>query len=155
MVPDTALRFGSGASALLRYAVFVGALVATIIAGLLAMHTLNLHGTPVAHAGVSVVVIESGHADHGAAQSGVEGTSPSREAAHGATRSLADDVGGGHLGLAMACVLVLLLLVLLFAPRRPLLGSARTSFPLTPIVGSFGGVLSRAPSLHVLCVSRT
>ncbi|MFH7321704.1 DUF6153 family protein [Aeromicrobium sp. HA] len=130
----------------IRFVLLGGLLVAGVIVGLLGMHTLNLHGTPAAQA---PAVAHAAHdvGEHLAADAVV----PAAES----PTSCVECAVGGHLGMAMACVLALLLVLLVLAlPRllpswlhRPWTVPARLDIALP--------VLSRAPSLHALCISRT
>lgn len=135
---------------------FGGLLVAALITGLLAMHTLNLHGTAAAHApAVSVSVANADVVHHGDARHSAADTHLAGSAGHDPAASCTDCGSDGDLGTAMACVLALLLALLILVPPRMLPGWLRMR--PRPVVGtrSIGGVLSRAPSLHVLCISRT
>ncbi|MGC5225083.1 DUF6153 family protein [Micromonospora sp. DT81.3] len=117
------------------------AVTATIIIGLLAMHSLNSHtASPAPGNGAVVAVHDLAPHDHGTAQP-------------------ANDVHcadcGGHAGmLAMACVLVLLAVsLLLLLPRLGLpWGAALRAGPIATVRAALP---SRPPSLLVLCVSRT
>jgi hypothetical protein len=127
--------YGLGRSVLLLIA-----LTAALIIGLLAMHALS---SPAAHAepaAAAVSVHESG-------------------AAHGHDAPLTDtgcpDCGGHDAMLAMACVLALLVVSLLF-----LLPRAGASWGVVfgragPLLVAGRAALSRPPSLLVLCISRT
>lgn len=126
--------YGLGRSVLLLIA-----LTAALIVGLLAMHALS---SPAAHAepAAAMSVQESGPA-HGH-------DAPSTD-----TGCL--DCGGHDAMLAMVCVLALLVASLLFLlPRAGLcwtVGLGRAG----PLFTAGRAVLSRPPSLLVLCVSRT
>ena len=148
MASATATRSGKSPRAFFRCVLLGGLLVAAVIVGLLAMHTLNLHGTPAAHAPAIMV-----------SATGTEGAHHSAGGVHESGGSAGDlgsactDCGSGdHLGMAMACVLALLLILV---PPRLLRGWTRT-LPRSSLVARFTDrMLSRAPSLHVLCISRT
>ncbi len=123
MAPVAATHSRRGLRGLLRCVLFGGSLVAAVIAGPLAMHTLNLHGTPSAHApaALSVTVADSGEAHQGVAHhssAGFDGLTSGT--AHDPGGSCADCGGGTHLGMAMACVFALLA-----RPPRP--GAAAAS----------------------------
>lgn len=136
----------------MRCVLFGGLLVAAILVGLLAMHTLNLHGTPAAHApaAISASASDAVGAHHVAA-----GTPESSGTASDLGPACADCGGGAHLGMAMACVLALLLVLLVLVPPRLLPGWMHTA-PRPLLTERFvDRLLSRAPSLHVLCISRT
>ncbi|MCT1767344.1 DUF6153 family protein [Brevibacterium casei] len=158
MAPVAATHSRRGLRGLLRCVLFGGLLVAAVIAGLLAMHTLNLHGTPSAHApaALSVTVADSGEAHQGVAHhssAGFDGLTSGT--AHDPGGSCADCGGGTHLGMAMACVFALLLVLLALVPPRLLPGWMHIA-PLPLLVERFiDRLLSRAPSLHILCISRT
>ena len=151
MASATATRSGKSPRAFFRCVLLAGLLVAAVIVGLLAMHTLNLHGTPAAHAPAITV-----------SATGTEGAHHSAGGVHESGGSAGDlgsactDCGSGdHLGMAMACVLALLLILLILVPPRLLRGWTRT-LPRSSLVARFTDrMLSRAPSLHVLCISRT
>jgi hypothetical protein len=115
------------------------ALTAALIAGLLAMHALN---APTAHAetAAAVSVHELG-------------------AAHGHDAPPADescpDCGGHETMLAMACVLALLVVSLLFLTPRAALTWGVVFGRAGPLFAVARTALSRPPSLLVLCISRT
>ncbi|WBL19890.1 MULTISPECIES: DUF6153 family protein [Citricoccus] len=158
MASVAATRSRRGLPDFLRFVLFGGLLVVAIIPGLLAMHTLNLHGTPSAHApaAMSVTVADSSEPHQGVAHHGSTG-SPGLTSgtAHDRGGSCADCGGGDHLGMAMACVLALLLALLVLVPPR-LLPEWMHTAPRPFLVKRFiDRLLSRAPSLQVLCISRT
>jgi hypothetical protein len=121
------------------------AITAGIVAGLLAMHSLNTHATSTGHPDTVTTAAAGSHHAHDAA--------PVGEAAAG---ECGDCAGGHDTMMWMACVLALLATVLILArisrswqtpdPERGsptvLLWPARRA-PVHP------------PSLHVLCISRT
>ncbi|MBP2437266.1 DUF6153 family protein [Microbacterium amylolyticum] len=149
-LPATASE--TGLRRLSRRLLLGGVLAAAVILGVLAMHTLNLHGTPAAHASgaVSIQALSADGTHHGAsATHDSHGTS---EETHGACTHC---VSGEHLSMAMACLLALLLGLLFVVPPRLLPGRRHT--PIWPAlrIGAVPRLLSRAPSLHVLCISRT
>lgn len=158
MAPVAVTRSRRGLPGLLRCVLFGGLLVAAVIAGLLAMHTLNLHGTPSAHApaAISGTVADSSETHQGVAHHSSAGSHGfTSGTAHDPGDSCADCGGGTHLGMAMACVLALLLALLVLVPPRMLPGWMHTA-PRPLVVERFiDRLLSRAPSLHVLCISRT
>ena len=152
MVLVAAVQQGKGSQNLFRRIMLGGLLVAAVVTGLLAMHTLNLHGTPAAHAPatISVAASDAVGAHHSAA-----GAHESGGTASDLGGTCADCGSGDHLGMAMACVLALLLILLILVPPRLLRGWTRT-LPRPSLVARFTDrMLSRAPSLHVLCISRT
>lgn len=129
-----------------------GLLVTTVIVGLLAMHTLNLHGTSAAHAPTVISTSDSGtgEAHHGAAGD----HEPEHGVADPAT-SCADCGTSNHPGMALVCVLALLLVLLKILPPRRLAGWMCVE-PRPLLVWRYvKKQLTRAPSLHVLCISRT
>src|SRR5690625_7082406 len=69
MAVTAARRSRKGLQGFLRRVVLGGLLVAAVVIGLLAMHTLNLHGTAAAHAPavISVSTSDAVGAHHGAA----------------------------------------------------------------------------------------
>lgn len=121
------------------------AIIAGIVAGLLAMHSLNTHATSTGHPDtVTTATADSRHA-HDAAVTG--------EPAAGEC----GDCAGGHDPLTwMACVLALLVTVLFIARLR---GSWRTTEHDrgSPTAPWWQARLAPAypPSLTVLCISRT
>lgn len=129
-----------------------GLLAAAVVLGLLAMHTLNLHGTAAAHAPAAISVSAS---DAVGAHHATAGAHESSGTASDVGGTCADCGGGDHLGMAMACVLALLLVLLILVPPRLLPVWMHTA-PRPPLVARFiDRLLPRAPSLHVLCISRT
>ncbi|GAA3916983.1 DUF6153 family protein [Microbacterium invictum] len=121
------------------------ALTAAVIAGLLAMHSLNAH-----------TAADTGHQTTltaAAASTAVDDHHPGAPA----TDEPCPDCGTGHTDmLTMACVLALLAAVLLlFGPRNALrcLSTQPRPRPLGTAVFPF--TLLRPPSLNVLCISRT
>ena len=126
-------------SGLGRSVLLLIALTAALIAGLLAMHTLH---APTAHAEPAAVVsvLESG-------------------AGHGHDMPQTDtgcaDCGGHDAMLAMACVLALLVVSLLFVlPRAGLSWTAGLGLA-GPRLFVGRTARCRPPSLLVLCISRT
>ena len=152
MASATATRSGKSPRAFFRCVLLGGLLVAAVIVGLLAMHTLNLHGTPAAHAPavVSASVVDAGAAHHGAV-----GDHEPNGALGDPGASCADCGAGDHLGMAMACVLALLLVLLVLLPPRLLPGWMRTVPRPLLVWRGIDRQVSRAPLLHVLCISRT
>lgn len=152
MVSVASVRQGKGLRSFLRRVLLGGVLVAAVVAGLLAMHTLNLHGTPAAHAPAAMSVSAAGadEAHHLAA-----GTHESGGTASDLGGACTDCGGGAHLSMAMACVLALLLVLLLLVPPRLLPGWMHLAPRPLFVAGFIDKRLSRAPSLHVLCISRT
>jgi len=129
-----------------RHALLGGLLVAGVIVGLLGMQTLNLHGTPAAQV---PAVAQSAHA---------VGEHLAHDAIVPADQSPATCIEcavGGHLGMAMACVLALLLVLLVLALPRLLPSWLHRSWVDRARLDVALPVLSRAPSLHALCISRT
>ena len=152
MVSVAAVQQGKGLRSLFRRVLLGGVLVAAVVTGLLAMHTLNLHGTPVAHApaAMSVSATDADEAHHLAA-----GTHESGGTASDLGGTCTDCGGGAHLSMAMACVLALLLVLLLLVPPRLLPGWMHLAPRPLFVARSIDRRLSRAPSLHILCISRT
>lgn len=126
--------YGLGRSVLLLIA-----LTAALIVGLLAMHALT---APTAHAepAAAVSVQETG-------------------TAHGHDAPPADDgcpdCGGHEAMLAMACVLALLVVSLLFLLPRAGISWGVVFGRAGPLFIAGRAVPSRPPSLLVLCISRT
>jgi len=152
MVSVPVTRSGRGFQGIFRRVLLGGLIAFGIIVGLVTMHTLNLHGTPAAQApaAISVSAPDTGEADHGAGGQHVSGDTVKE---HEGT--CADCGAGYHLGMAMACVLALLLVLLVLTPPRLLLGWMHIQPRAYPQVRLTDRVLLRAPSLHVLCISRT
>jgi hypothetical protein len=115
------------------------ALTAALIIGLLAMHAL---------------AAPTGHAEPAAAVSVQEAG-----AAHGHDAPPADDgcpdCGGHEAMLAMACVLALLVVSLLFLLPRAGVRWGVVFGRAGPLMVAGRAALSRPPSLLVLCISRT
>ena len=156
MASTAATRTRRGHLGLLRGVLLGGLLVAAVLTGLLAMHTLNLHGTPAAHAATAAVsVTDSGEARQGAAHHDTASAHATSGTTHDPGGSCTDCGSDGHLGMAMACVLALLLALLVLVLPRILPGWPRTAPRSLPIARFFDRGLSRAPSLQVLCISRT
>jgi hypothetical protein len=126
--------YGLGRSVLLLIA-----LTAALIIGLLAMHALN-HPTAHAEPAAAVSVQESG-------------------AAHGHDAPTTDagcpDCGGHDAMLAIACVLALLVVSLLFLLPRASVDWGGVVGRAGPLFVAGRAALSRPPSLLVLCISRT
>ncbi|MGC5617693.1 DUF6153 family protein [Georgenia sp. Z1491] len=153
MVSVPATRSERAPRGIFRRLLWGGLLVAGIIVGLVAMHTLNLHGTPTAQApaAISVSAPEAGEAHHAAV-----GQQTSSDTAKNHEGACADCGASDHLEMAMACVLALLLALLVLMPPRLLPGwmhsNPRSDHPQVRLTVR---VPLRAPSLHVLCISRT
>lgn len=155
MAPTTAAQIRRGRRPLLRSALLGGLLVAAVIAGLLAMHTFNLHGAlptreavaaPLGHSGEIHQVTDS----HGAAVA----QAPTGGQTHDPDASCASCGSGAHWGMAMTCVLALLLVIFDLLPPRRLpawLHHPPRPLPRPPFTDR---LLSRAPSLQVLCIIR-
>lgn len=121
------------------------AITAGIVAGLLAMHSLNTHATSTGHPDTVTTATADSHHAHDAA--------PVGEPAAG---ECADCAGGHDTMMWMACVLALLVTVLILARISR---SWRTADPDrgSPTVSWWPVRLAPAhpPSLTVLCISRT
>ncbi|WP_221583664.1 DUF6153 family protein [Microbacterium sp. G2-8] len=120
----------------LRRLLGAGALVAVVIVGLLAMHTLDQRGLadpPAAGASASVAA---------PASDGHDGLCPTCGA---------DDAAG----MTIACAMALFLVLLLVLPRGAVTAWMRAAwFPHTrPLAAA--PAPPRPPSLHALCISRT
>lgn len=152
MVSATATQPRKGLQGLFRRVLLGGLLVAAVVIGLLAMHTLNLHGTPAAHAPAAISASATGadEAHHLAA-----GMHESGGTASDLGPACTDCGGSDHLGMALACVLALLLVLLVLVPPRLLPGWMHIAPRPLLVARSIDRMLSRAPSLHVLCISRT
>lgn len=121
------------------------AVIGAVIVGLLAMHSLNTHGS-------------AADTNHQTAVTAVSG--PSAEDHHGGATALDEpctDCGTNHSDmLTMACVLALLVTVLFLASTR---GAQQwlsiLPRPRPPVLASLPGPGLRPPSLTALCISRT
>lgn len=162
MAPVAATRNGRGSSSIFRGVLSGVLLVAAVIVGLLGMHTVNLHGTAAADAPATVAmsVSEPASTHHGTAQVQTPAHAQPQTHPSGSSTSAADTSCAGcgtddHAGMAMMCVLALLLaLLLLIAPAALRRWSGAMFRP--PFTDSVRArLLARAPSLHVLCISRT
>ncbi|QYM62977.1 hypothetical protein [Microbacterium sp. Se5.02b] len=154
MASALATRPGKSFRGVFQGVLLVGLLATGIIVGLLAMHTLNLHGTAAADAptSLSASVSEPAAAHHVSAAA--------HDSGHGSGDRDMSCAGCGtddHAGMAMACVLALLLLLLLVAPPHLLRAWTRLFLwsPLdgVPGRGSSPRALS-ARSLHQSYLSR-
>ena len=147
-----ATRSGRGLGGVFRGVLLAILLVAAVIVGLLAMHTLNLHGTAAADSPASMTM--SAAAAPGTAHHDTAGAHDSGAPADDRSMSCAGCAGDDHLGMATLCVLALLLILLLVIPPHALRGWA--SATLRPhLIETLTARAPRAPSLHVLCISRT
>lgn len=151
MTTDVTERTENGPPGLLRSLLVCAVLVGAIIVGLLGMHVLNLHGTPASHAvaGVSMSA---------AAEEALPGAPSAHEsgALTGAEAGDCAGCGSGHAeATGLACVLALLLVLLLLTPPG-ILSLARNGMSSAPLLRRFfERVAPPAPSLLVLCISRT
>lgn len=147
MTTDVTKRTENGPAGLLRSLLVCAVLVGAIIVGLLGMHVLNLHGTPASHAVAGVSMFA-------ATEEAVHSAPPAHEtgALSGAEAGECAGCGSGHAEAAgLACVLALLLL----APPG-ILSVARNGMSSAPLLRRFiERVAPPAPSLLVLCISRT
>lgn len=128
-------------------AVLLGAtIVIGVLLGLVSMHTFGLHGTSAQTS--ATVAVDAG--DHRAMADA---------SAHNSTQT-SDSVGcvgcgDGHVGLALMCVFVLLAVALFLLLPRLLQSWDCAPTRAGPSFRPIFRILSRAPSLHVLCISRT
>lgn len=165
---------GTRISRILRHLPAAGIVAVALILGLLGMHGLNLHGTASEHMTGSVAIVavdatEHAHSahfdtslrDYSASETSlrdysVSETSLRNYSASDTTlrnHSASDDAQ--HMGMAMTCALVLLLFFVLAAPRGMLSRVSRSHTASVSKISPPPLALSRAPSLHVLCISRT
>ncbi|VXC07141.1 conserved hypothetical protein [Citricoccus sp. K5] len=137
-------RLRAGSRPVLR----AGLLALLVALGFLAMHTM--HGQePVA--GSDVVQGASVHADHAAGS-----TTAADTAGGGATGGLdCEGCPAAHLGLAVTCLVALLLVLFVLTPPRLLRVSFGQRLRAGPRPGLAHSVVPRPPSLQVLCISRT
>ncbi len=115
------------------------ALTAALIVGLLAMHVLTssaVHAEPVAAVSLQEVGAAHGH-DAPPADDGCPGC------------------GGHDAMLAMACVLALLVVSLLFLLPRAGISWGVAFGRAGPLMAAVQAAIPRPPSLLVLCISRT
>ena len=152
MASDTATRAGTVIPAVFRGVLLSVVLVAGVVLGLVGMHTLNLHGTAAAEAPAAVSASDPGHAE--AHPAGMTSHEVGQESA-GGQMSCAGCGTDEHAGMAMVCVLALLLLLLLVAPPHLLREWTRVAVRSPLGRDAFLSILTRGPSLHVLCISRT
>lgn len=152
VISEPAARLRKGRHSLSRRVLLGGLLVMGVIVGLLTMHTLNLHGAPAVEASTAMS-IPAVHAEHDP-HSAVVALQPGGTA-DDSSRTCADCGTGDHLGMVMACVLALLLVIVLLVPPRLLPGWMHR--PSRPVLRTRTErhVFSRAPLIHVLCISRT
>ncbi|WP_156759043.1 hypothetical protein [Microbacterium karelineae] len=153
-----ATRRGSGPHARIQV-LLPAALIAAVTAGLLAMHVLAPHVMPSGDSGAHAAVAEHGGAHLvGALDEGVVSASPVASVAPDAPMRVADmcaSCGGDEAGMALACVFVLLIALLLRAPRRPFLGRAASPSASILAWAAHRTAPFRAPARHALCVMRT
>lgn len=158
MAAHAAARTGRRLRGRLRGLLLGGLLAATAIFGLLAMHTLNLHGSPAldhsAAAGTLHAALLDGTA-HLGSTAHLDGTAHLGTAECGPNPECTSSGDAGHPGLAMACVLALLLALATLIPARLRAWRIRSDSGQgrTPHVAD--GPSPRPPSLHALCISRT
>lgn len=153
MAPVAATRSGRGSSGVFRGVLLGVMLVTAVIIGLLAMHTLNLHGTAAADAPATMsmsAAVDQPTAHHATAEMHVPGGSPS-----GSGMSCAGCTTDDHTGMAMMCVLALLLALLLLVPPRVVHGWTRSMLRPSLVEDLTAQIRPLTPSLHVLCISRT
>lgn len=150
MASVAATRSEKDLQSFVRYVLVGGVLVAAVIVGLLAMHTLNLHGTTSAHAPAAISISVTDSAHHSAS-----GMHESGGSASDLGPACTDCGTNGHLGMAMACVLALLLILIVLVPPRLLPRWMHAVSRSVLRIDAAPRVMSRAPSLHVLCISRT
>ncbi len=142
---------GTRAARLVRVAALRALLAAAIVAGLLSMHGPSALAPPPAAAPDGSVATAITHHAQQSLDAAV-----SSGAILGDLHDLCGGCGAaGHVTVAMACALGLLLaIVVLVVPRAParwLRLPARVARRTRPT----SHVLPRPPSLHVLCISRT
>lgn len=147
-----ATRSGRGLGGVFRGVLLAVLLVTAVIVGLLAMHTLNLHGTAAADSPASMTMSAAaapGTVHHDATSAKGSG-SPAGDRGTSCAGCTTDD----HAGMATMCVLALLLILLLVIPPQVLRAWASATLRphLTEVLTTR---IPRAPSLHVLCISRT
>lgn len=153
MAPVAATRSGRGSSSVFRGVLSGVMLVTAVIIGLLAMHTLNLHGTAAADAPATMSM--SGAVDQPAAHHATAEMHAPAGSTSGSDMSCAGCTTDDHAGMAMMCVLALLLALLLLVPPRVLHGWTRSLLRPSLVEDLTAQIRPRAPSLHVLCISRT
>lgn len=129
----------------LRRIVLLVALVGAVVVGLLAMHTLSEHPTGAVSA--PMVTSEHHHAGSTVSSHAHEGVAPCND----------DGCGGGslHTMAAIGCVLALLILLVIVAPRTAPRGGADPREQSGPLPRAELPARSHPPDLAVLCISRT
>ncbi|MBD7958105.1 hypothetical protein H9651_10680 [Microbacterium sp. Sa4CUA7] len=130
--------------AVFRVAAISALTAIAVIVGLLAMHTLNLNGGADAQPSSDMSMSMTGHHDVPLAA-----PAPVPHAA-----GCAECGPDGHVGMAMSCVIALLIVLFVIAPglqgaglRMPRRGTARGRPAARRLAASL--------SLHALCISRT
>lgn len=120
-----------------------------LIVGLLGMHVLGLHGTPVAHAAPCAVA--AGVVPHESASHDAVAGADLGHAAGGHSQ----DGAAGHLHVAMTCVFLLLLAMSGLVPPRIRRSWIPRTLRAVAAIRPGATAVPCAPSLHVLCISRT
>lgn len=133
-------------------------LVVSVVFGLLAMHGLGPHSSAAAPAATEWSGVAAGHGGHDTtgslvthlgsdvAQAGLQLTS-SGPAHHSS--------GDEHLGVAMACMVLLLIAMAALGPPRLLTGWGRYPSHGQAVPHTADTPAPRPPLLHLLCISRT
>lgn len=141
----------SPASVSLRALLMVGAAAALIIVGLLAMHTFAGetagHGAAgIAHSGSATMVEEGSEPASSFGGSSISCDGPC---------TVTEGQGHGHTDMVTACALALLAGLLLLLPPALAQRDGSLQHPLTFWQRIATGVISNAPSLTFLSISRT
>lgn len=156
-----------------------GLLALLVALGFLAMHTMHGHEVVAGSDVVQGASVKSGHADHAAGSpamghsgdgrtvsvagvgmhhaDGTAGSTTAAAAAGGGATGDLDCEGcpAAHLGLAMTCLVALLLVLLVLTPPRLQRVSFGQRLRAGPKTGLAHPVVPRPPSLQALCISRT
>ncbi|WP_313818065.1 hypothetical protein [Citricoccus sp.] len=161
-----------------RCALLGGLLAVLVVLGVLAMHTMQVQtavaasdpaqgaSAPAAHTTGSPGVVHSGDGDaapvagvgmhHADGTAGTTGGSSTHGGAAGAAGDLdCEGCPAAHLGLAMTCLVALLLVLFVLTPPRLLRVSTGQRPRAGPLPGLVRHVVPRPPSLQELCISRT
>ena len=137
-LPKAAARLGPGI-----------VLVALVLFGLLSMHGIGTHGSQIGGAAEHGQALVAAHGVHdGALGTPTADLSDSNEGK--------DSPDSGHLAMFMACIVVLVVVARALTPPSTLTNwSARIGHPMPHSARAGCPTAYRAPSLHILCISRT
>ncbi|WP_313821587.1 DUF6153 family protein [Citricoccus sp.] len=127
-----------------RCALLGGLLAVLVVLGVLAMHTMQVQTAVAASDPAQGASAPAAHTTGGSAT-------------HGGVAGDLDCEGcpAAHLGLAMTCLVALLLVLFVLTPPRLLRVSTGQRPRAGPVPGLVRHVVPRPPSLQELCISRT